>query len=141
MGKRPVTAAALLLISLIAYSRQNRQSTADWGCPPAPVPPVAVEAPNPQPLIVATSTNPTPKADRTAATANAAISDDTIRQEIIRESLASYGGSCPCPYNTDRAGHSCGRRSAYSRPGGAAPLCFDVDVTDEMVRGYRASHH
>ncbi|MBN8564773.1 MAG: SH3 domain-containing protein [Leptolyngbya sp. UWPOB_LEPTO1] len=33
-------------------------------------------------------------------------------------------GSCECPYDTDKRGRSCGRRSAYSRPGGAAPACY-----------------
>src|SRR5689334_25344945 len=60
--------------------------------------------------------------------------DQQIRQKIIRESIAQYRGSCPCPYNVDRAGRSCGRRSAYSRPGGQQPLCYEKDVTDEMVR-------
>lgn len=66
-----------------------------------------------------------------------AKSDAQIRQEIISASIANYSGSCPCPYNTDRAGRRCGRRSAYSRPGGAAPLCYESDVTDLMVRDYR----
>ena len=44
------------------------------------------------------------------------LSDAQVKQQIIRESIASYPGPCACPYNTDRAGRSCGRRSAYSRP-------------------------
>lgn len=63
--------------------------------------------------------------------------DAQIKQEIISASIASYRGSCPCPYNTDRAGRRCGARSAYSRPGGAAPLCFETDVTQKMVDEYR----
>src|SRR6266581_9800454 len=43
----------------------------------------------------------------------------------------------PCPYSVDRAGRSCGRRSAYSRPGGASPLCYEKDVTQKMVDDYR----
>ncbi|MEP0983158.1 SH3 domain-containing protein [Leptolyngbya sp. AS-A5] len=39
----------------------------------------------------------------------------------IRESVS---GSCECPYDTDKRGRSCGGRSAYSRPGGAAPTCY-----------------
>ena len=65
------------------------------------------------------------------------LSDAQIRQILIAESRAAYGGSCPCPYDTDRAGRRCGKRSAYSRPGGAAPLCYDPDVTDTMVEAYR----
>src|SRR6266581_1366214 len=63
--------------------------------------------------------------------------DDQIKQEIIRQSIASYRGTCPCPYNTDRAGRRCGARSAYSRPGGASPLCYAQDVTAKMVAEYR----
>jgi hypothetical protein len=64
-------------------------------------------------------------------------SDQQIKQHLIRESIASYSGSCPCPYNTDRAVRSCGRRSAYSRPGGRQPLCYERDVTKEMVDQYK----
>ena len=28
----------------------------------------------------------------------------------------------------------CGRRSAYLQPGGAQPLCFKADITEEIVR-------
>lgn len=66
--------------------------------------------------------------------------DDEIKQELIRESIAAYPGTCACPYNVDRAGHQCGRRSAYSRPGGYAPLCYPNDVTKEMVEEYRKKH-
>lgn len=72
------------------------------------------------------------------ATPAGAQSDAAIKQRIIRESIASYPGSCPCPYSTDRAGRSCGRRSAYSRPGGRAPLCYPRDVSAAQVRAYRA---
>jgi hypothetical protein len=67
-----------------------------------------------------------------------AQSDAAIRQKIVRASIASYAGNCPCPYNTDRAGRSCGRRSAYSRPGGYSPKCYASDVTAAEVKAYRA---
>ena len=67
-----------------------------------------------------------------------AQSDSAIRQMIVRASIASYPGNCPCPYNTDRAGRSCGRRSAYSRPGGYSPRCYPGDVTAAEVKAYRA---
>jgi hypothetical protein len=63
--------------------------------------------------------------------------DAEIRQEIIKESIASYRGNCPCPYNVERAGRRCGARSAYSRPGGASPICYDKDVTQKMMDDYR----
>jgi hypothetical protein len=64
--------------------------------------------------------------------------DAGIRQQIIRASIAAYPGSCPCPYNVDRAGRRCGGRSAWSRPGGYAPRCYPRDVTIEEVAAYRA---
>jgi hypothetical protein len=79
-------------------------------------------------LALVTAWGQTKKADMT---------DADIRQEIINESIANYRGSCPCPYNTDRAGRRCGARSAYSRPGGASPICYAMDVTQKMVDDYR----
>lgn len=67
-------------------------------------------------------------------------SDAEIKQEIIADSISSYRGSCPCPYNIDRAGRSCGLRSAYSRPGGASPTCYPADVSQQMVDDYRRRH-
>lgn len=66
------------------------------------------------------------------------LSSARVRQLIIAESLRSYGGSCPCPYNVDRAGRRCGGRSAYSRPGGASPVCYASDVSDADVEHYLA---
>ena len=71
-------------------------------------------------------------------------SDEQVRQAIIQQSVANYlatGHPCACPYNLDRAGHSCGGRSAYSRPGGAEPMCYPVDVTDGMVQDWRRAHN
>lgn len=75
-----------------------------------------------------------------AVRAAAPPTDAQIRQAIIQESISSYSGACPCPYNLARNGSRCGARSAYSRPGGAAPLCFPQDVTQKMVDDYRRQH-
>ncbi len=85
-------------------------------------------------LAVAFSQGQTPKTAKT---------DAEIKQAIIDESIASYRanrGNCPCPYNTDRAGHKCGARSAYSRPGGASPVCYEKDVTQKMIEDYGRTH-
>ena len=69
--------------------------------------------------------------------------DEQIRQQIIQESVTAYlatGYPCGCPYNSARDGSSCGRRSAYSRPGGASPVCYPSDVTDEMVENWKENH-
>ena len=68
------------------------------------------------------------------------LSDAQVRQVIIQESIASYPGPCACPYNVARNGSMCGRRSAYSKPGGYSPVCYASQVTPEMVREYRARH-
>lgn len=63
--------------------------------------------------------------------------DAEVREYLVRRSIRAYSGNCPCPYNTDRAGRRCGGRSAYSRPRGAAPLCYPADVSDAPVRRAR----
>jgi hypothetical protein len=63
--------------------------------------------------------------------------DSSDRQKMIAESIRNYSGNCPCPYNTDRAGRSCGQRSAYSKPGGASPLCYPSDISDAMLKQWR----
>jgi len=67
-------------------------------------------------------------------------SDAQIRQRIIRESIAAYPGACPCPYSVMRNGRSCGGRSAYSRPGGYAPICYPNDVSAAQVAEYRRAN-
>lgn len=71
------------------------------------------------------------------ANASSALSDKQVKQQIIQQSIASYPGNCPCPYNVARNGSSCGARSAYSKPGGYDPICYPRDVTPEMVRDYK----
>jgi hypothetical protein len=65
---------------------------------------------------------------------------DLPRGQIVKilmvQSQSRYSGSCPCPYYTDRAGRRCGRRSAYSRPGGASPLCYESDVSPAMIDAF-----
>jgi hypothetical protein len=71
---------------------------------------------------------------------SSAQTDQDVKRILVNESIAQYPGNCPCPYNTDRAGRRCGGRSAYSRRGGYAPLCYENDVTQKMVDDYRKSH-
>ena len=82
-------------------------------------------------------TEPTTLPPWLAATAP---TDDQIRQQIVHQSVAEYHGTghpCACPYDLERNGRMCGRVSAYSRPGGAAPLCYPQDVSDGMVADWR----
>jgi uncharacterized protein YraI len=81
-----------------------------------------------------------PKPKKVAPPSIPVLSDSTIIQRIIAESLAAYPGSCPCPYNRDRGGRTCGRRSAYSKPGGYSPICYAEDVSRAMIEAFRARH-
>src|SRR6185369_3784909 len=64
----------------------------------------------------------------------ASPSDAQVRQQMIAESIAAYSGHCPCPYNLASNGSRCGKRSAWSKAGGYAPLCYPVDIADEAVK-------
>lgn len=65
------------------------------------------------------------------------VSDDQVKQQIIQESIDSYPGNCPCPYNHARNGSRCGKRSAWNRAGGYAPICYKDEVTKDMVKEWR----
>jgi len=67
-----------------------------------------------------------------------ALDTAAIAAALIARSIASYPGNCACPYHTDRAGRSCGGRSAHSRGGGRAPLCFPADITPAMIANYKS---
>ncbi len=60
-----------------------------------------------------------------------ALAYEVIFRVPVRELFAARN-------NADRAGRNCGKRSAYSRPGGRSPLCYESDVTKAMVDEYRA---
>ena len=65
------------------------------------------------------------------------LSDSQIRQKIIDEDRNDYPGPCACPYDTDRAGRRCGRKSAYNRPGGYAPRCYSSDISKADIAQWR----
>lgn len=67
----------------------------------------------------------------------ATLSVAQVKQKIIAESIAAYPGRCPCPYNAARNGSACGGRSAWSRQGGYAPLCFEREISAAMVLRWR----
>jgi hypothetical protein len=77
--------------------------------------------------------------------ARPAPTDDQIRQYVVNWSVAQYlqyRGNCPCPFNTDSAGHSCGARSSWSKRGGVPPpYCFPGDVPQETVNDVREHGH
>lgn len=76
---------------------------------------------------------------RLRALARAGPSDAEIKRDIVRQSIASTPGSCPCPFHRARNGSRCGRRSSYSRYGGRVVKCSARDVSKDDVADYRAS--
>lgn len=84
-------------------------------------------------------TKPTPASVRQRAVAPPSRAEvSRARKALILQSIAAYPGSCPCPYNVDRGGRRCGGRSAWSRRGGYAPLCYDSDVSQARLNSYFA---
>ena len=148
--------AVLVLLgitALWAYSvgRQNVPASsapvAVMTSPPVLAKPVAVTAAQ-APAAVPNSPMPSAKAglpDKPAAPAikrkiETGLTDAAIAAIILQTSRDQYhagGRPCACPDDTARNGTSCGGRSAYSRPGGAAPLCYPSDVTAAMIDSYR----
>jgi hypothetical protein len=121
-------------------SRQNEETPAPPAAASSEAAPIQLEkaetapplVPSQQPELAPTplpSQHPEPLT-RKAITA--------AKKAMIRASIDAYDGSCPCPYNYARNGSRCGRRSAYDREGGESPLCFEHDLTEEMVREFLA---
>lgn len=63
--------------------------------------------------------------------------DKEIKQLIIQESVEQYPGNCPCPYFTDTRGRKCGKRSAWSKKGGYSPICYEEEITQDMINKYK----
>ena len=84
----------------------------------APVPEV-VETPEPAPEVVNT-----PKPEPPQNIPKPDIAPAPSPNAAVR---ASVSGNCDCPYDTDKRGRSCGKRSAYSRYGGRSPVCYVRD--------------
>lgn len=55
---------------------------------------------------------------------------------IIKEDRKYYSGNCPCPYDRDVRGSSCGGRSSYSK-NGQISYCYSRDVTNSQIRDKR----
>jgi hypothetical protein len=77
----------------------------------------------------------------TSALAESPLADQQIATIIVKASRDAYyrtGHPCACPEDLARNGSRCGKRSAYSRPGGAEPYCYVTDVPKEKIDAYRA---
>jgi hypothetical protein len=143
-------AVAILLgiTAFVAYSLGHQNAPATYqpvaltSVPPIPAKPVvfvpAVQAP---PAITAPlaapDTFPRPDSKRKVEAMLTAAAIAAIIIQVSRDQYHAGGRPCACPDDTARNGSACGGRSAYSRPGGAAPLCYPTDVTAAMIESYR----
>jgi hypothetical protein len=148
-------AVLLGITAFLAYSmgHQNApvssQPPALISAPPIAAKPVALSAPEvqspppaaiaPPPPAVARSPDTSARPD-TKRKVGAVLTAAAIAAIIVKASRDQYyatGHPCACPDDTMRNGRACGGRSAYSRPGGAEPLCYPTDVPAAMIESYR----
>jgi len=104
-----------------AWPRDNPESAARAELPPSKPGPSATHA----------------ETKRNAETALAAAAIAAILIKASRDQYHATGHPCACPDDLMRNGRACGARSAYSRPGGAAPKCYPSDITETMISSYR----
>jgi hypothetical protein len=106
--------------------------------PPAPAPaPSASGGPTPSTKAGLPDKPAAPTTKRKVETGLTAAAIAAIIVQASRDQYHAGGRPCACPDDKARNGSACGGRSAYSRPGGAAPLCYPSDVTAEMIESYR----
>ena len=79
---------------------------------------------------------PAPKKRRIAVPTSREVTQ--ARKTLISQSIAGHNGNCACPYQRDRANRKCGKRSAWSKPGGYEPLCYDSDINISRLTSFFA---
>jgi hypothetical protein len=109
---------------------------------PAAQAPALVPAPGPSagltPAKADAPDKPTgPETNRKVEAALTAAAIAAIIVQASRDQYHAGGRPCACPDDSMLNGRACGGRSAYSRPGGASPLCYPGDVTAAMIESYR----
>jgi hypothetical protein len=136
------------ITAFVAYSLGHQNAPVSYqpaaliGAPPVPAKPVVfVPAAQAPPVITtppaAPDTSPRPESKRKVEAALTAAAIAAIIVKASRDQYYATGHPCACPDDTMRNGRACGGRSAYSRPGGAAPLCYPTDVPAAMIESYR----
>jgi hypothetical protein len=109
--------------------------------PVEPSGPSASKQQSPAPTSAATPSKqpetPSSEIKRKGELALTAAAIAAIIVQTSRDRYYATGHPCACPEDRTRNGQACGGRSAYSRPGGAAPLCYPTDVTAAMIEEYR----
>lgn len=76
----------------------------------------------------------------TAFAALKAMTDDEIRDNLIKAAIKGFEGECPCPYNRDPKGKECGEESEYFRSQGKI-FCYRQDISIADVNAYRLKYN
>ena len=142
VGRQDVPVASSPRVAVVASPPMLGKAVAPSGS-------AAQAAPAPVPAIPSSPSGPTPSAkaslpDKPVGADNrrkveAALTAAAIAAIIVQASRDQYhasGRPCACPDDSMRNGRACGGRSAYSRPGGASPLCYPGDVPAAMIESY-----
>jgi hypothetical protein len=142
-------AVLLGITAFVAYSLGHQNAPVTYqpvtltSATPIPAKPVAfVPAPPvvttpPPAAAVPPDTSPRPDSKRKVEAVLTAAAIAAIIIQVSRDQYHAGGRPYACPDDTMRNGRACGRVSVYSRPGGAAPLCYPTDVTAAMIESYR----
>ena len=68
------------------------------------------------------------------------LPDGDARDLIIRGSISSFEGDCPCPYSEDKERHICGDNSAYRQNPGSIK-CYAGDISDRELKQFRIDNN
>jgi hypothetical protein len=148
LGRQDVPASKpIFVINPAAPAQGASPSATNPAALPHTGPPDTASSAKPPPALAAPSSAATPTATPNQSNlpdakrkAEVVLTAAAIAAILIRASRDQYyrtGHPCACPDDLMRNGRACGGRSAYSRPGGAAPLCYPTDVTPAMIEAYR----
>jgi len=91
--------------------------------------PVPQSTPAPQQKPASTDVPTQPESKQKVGEVLTAAAIAAIIVQASRNEYYATGHPCACPNDRACNGSACGARRAYSRPGGAAPLCYSSDVT------------
>jgi hypothetical protein len=143
----PMNNAPVVAVSVPQPLAAKPVALAEPASPPTAAAPTSSSANNPTATVKSlpeqaapVNASATPAPSEVKRKVEGALTAAAIAAIIVEASRAQYhagGRPCACPDDSMRNGKACGGRSAYSRPGGAAPLCYPQDVTTAMIETYR----
>jgi len=85
---------------------------------------------------------PRQEAPTPMAPAMAGLSDDQVREAIVRDHLVNYvaSGRCMCPNQPDKTGQPCGRKAGYGKSNKNIAVCYTSQIDQRMVWEWRSAH-